>query len=107
GAHPHGRGHEKQLPAASGHGQETAGAHKKGGQRSVGSGEGSSHGAKSSHPTRPAHPPHPAKPSPPSFAADKAPPVEGSASPAGSKGGGATQGDLSAEEPGAQRETGR
>jgi len=106
GAHLHGRGHEKQLPAASGHGQETAAAHKKGGQRSVGSSEGS-HGAKSNHPDHPAHPPHPAKPSPPSSATDKAPPVEeGSVSPAGSKGEGARQGDLSAEEPGAGRETG-
>jgi len=102
GAHPHGRGHEKQLPALSGHGQETAAAHKKGGQRSGGNSEGS-HGAKSSHP---AHPPHPAKPSPPSSAADKAPPVEGGASPAGSTGEGATQGDLGAEEAASQRGNG-
>lgn len=99
----HGRGHEKQLPVASGHGQETAAAHKKSGQRSVGSSKGSSHGAKSSHP---AHPTHPAKPSPPSSAAaDKAPPVENGASPPASAGEGATQGGLNAEKSAAQRGT--
>jgi RNA polymerase sigma factor (sigma-70 family) len=105
GAHPHGRGHEKQLPIASGHGQETAAAHKKAGQRSAGS-SGGSHRAKSSHPAHPAHPVHPVKPSPPSSAADKAPPVEGAPSPGGSAGEGAKQGDLSAEKAAAQRETG-
>jgi RNA polymerase sigma factor (sigma-70 family) len=102
-AHSHGRGHEKQLPTTSGHGQETAAAHKKAGQRSVGSSRGSSHGAQSRHPT---HPAHPAKPSPPSSAADKTHPVEGAASPAGSAGKGALQGGRGAEGAASQRGNG-
>jgi RNA polymerase sigma factor (sigma-70 family) len=105
-AHSHGRGHEKQLPAASRHGQETAAAHKGAGQGSAADSAGSAHGAKSSHPAHQAHPPHPAKPSPPTSAADKVPPVEGGTSPSGPKREGATQGDHSAEEAGGKRETG-
>jgi RNA polymerase sigma factor (sigma-70 family) len=55
-AHPHGRGHEKQLPSASAHGQQTAATHKS-----------ASHGsAGTSHPAHPAKP-SPAKPSHPLF----------------------------------------
>jgi len=103
-AHSHGRGHEKQLPAASGRGQETAAAHKKGGHKSVANGEGSSRGAKSSHP---AHPSHQANPPHSSSAAAVAPPVGGGASSDGAKGGGSTQGDLSAEKAAAQKEAGK
>lgn len=53
-AHPHGRGHAKELPPASAHGQETAAAHKA---------INAERHAKSP-PTHPAHPTHPAKPSP-------------------------------------------
>jgi RNA polymerase sigma factor (sigma-70 family) len=55
GVHAHGRGHEKQLPAASAHGQQTAAAHKAAGHRG-----GHSHGHKAA-----SHPPHPAKPAQP------------------------------------------
>jgi RNA polymerase sigma factor (sigma-70 family) len=68
-AHLHGKGHEKQLPSASAHGQQAAAAH-----------GGASHGpsAATSHPSHPAKPPHPAKPSHPAHpatpSAEKAPP---------------------------------
>jgi len=58
GSHPHGRGHEKQHPAASAHGQQTAATHKAGGR-------GSSAGS-TGHSAHPAHPPKPAHPSTPS-----------------------------------------
>jgi RNA polymerase sigma factor (sigma-70 family) len=51
--HPHGRGHEKQHPSASAHGQQTAGAHKTAGQ---GSAATQGHPA---HPSKPSHPEHP------------------------------------------------
>jgi RNA polymerase sigma factor (sigma-70 family) len=53
--HPHGKGHEKQLPAAAAHGQETAAAHKNPGH---GAGGKEHHGqaAKPAHPEHPAHP---------------------------------------------------
>lgn len=105
-AHPHGKGHEKQLPAASEHGQETAAAHKNGGQGSVNGSEGSSHGAKSSHPAHPSHQAHPAHPSHPSASAEKVPPIKGAPSP-GSTGEGAPQGDREAEEVGAPPEAGK
>lgn len=100
GTHSHGKGHEKQLPAASGHGQETAAAHKKGGQKPVAGSEGSSRGAKSAHP---AHPSRQVNSPHPSSDAGKAPPAEGAASPAGSAGEGARQGELGAEEAGARQ----
>ena len=50
--HPHGKGHEKQLPAAAAHGQQVAAAHK-----------GNSHAAGSEeHPSHPVHPEHPSHP---------------------------------------------
>ena len=49
-AHPHGKGHEKHLPSASAHGQQTAAGHKA-------ANHGSSAGTQS-------HPEHPSKPSP-------------------------------------------
>jgi RNA polymerase sigma factor (sigma-70 family) len=53
-SHPHGKGHEKQHPSASAHGQQTAATHK-----------AASHGsaAPKSHPEHPAKPSHPAHPS--------------------------------------------
>jgi RNA polymerase sigma factor (sigma-70 family) len=104
GDHSHGKGHEKQLPAASEHGQATAAGHKKGSQKSVAGSDGSSHGARPSHA---AHPSHQANSPQPNAAAHNAPPVEGGASPAGAEGDDATQGELSAEEAGAQKETGK
>jgi RNA polymerase sigma factor (sigma-70 family) len=55
--HPHGKGHEKQLPSAAAHGQQTAASHKT-----------ANHGAAGSqghpeHPPKPAHPAHPSNPS--------------------------------------------
>ncbi len=54
--HAHGRGHEKQLPAAAAHGQEVAASHKNSGH---GAGGEEHHGQAS----KPAHPEHPAHPS--------------------------------------------
>jgi len=62
GAHPHGRGHEKQHPEAASHGQETAAGHKAGGKgvgqgRGGGADKGKSNGkAKSPGSTRPSKP---------------------------------------------------
>jgi RNA polymerase sigma factor (sigma-70 family) len=52
--HPHGKGHEKQLPAAAAHGQETAAAHKN--AEHGASGEPSGQAAKPDHPAHPEHP---------------------------------------------------
>jgi RNA polymerase sigma factor (sigma-70 family) len=60
-AHPHGRGHEKQLPSASAHGQQTAASHKTASHGSTGA---KRHGSPS-HPPHPVKPPHPAQPSSP------------------------------------------
>jgi RNA polymerase sigma factor (sigma-70 family) len=49
GAHPHGRGHEKQHPGASSHGQETAASHKNA-EHGGGKGPGERHPAKPTHP---------------------------------------------------------
>lgn len=53
--HPHGKGHEKQLPAAAAHGQETAAAHK---DASHGA-SAEEHGKPTAKPTHPEHPAHP------------------------------------------------
>ena len=68
--HPSGKGHEKQLPAASAHGQETAAAHKAGG-RGASQAKG--------HPAHPEHPSHPSKPPTPATekAAPSTPPASG------------------------------
>lgn len=73
-AHPHGRGHEKQYPDSSTHGQQTAAIHKAPGHGSAGT---RSHPV---HPSKPSHPAHPSNPSaengppspPPSEAAHEA-----------------------------------
>jgi RNA polymerase sigma factor (sigma-70 family) len=54
--HAQGRDHEKQLPSAAAHGQQTAATHKS-----------TNHGSSEakSHPAHPSKPPHPAKPSKP------------------------------------------
>ena len=54
--HPHGKGHERQLPSASAHGQQTAASHKTANHGTAGT---QSHPA---HPPKPAHPAHPSKP---------------------------------------------
>jgi RNA polymerase sigma factor (sigma-70 family) len=86
-SHANGKGHEKQHPSASAHGQQTAAAHKAG-----------SHGhAPKAHPTHPAKPPrpvHPSNPSPEKGASSPPPPVQKPASEAqpqgsaGNSGGG-------------------
>ena len=60
----HGKDHEKQLPSASAHGQETAAGHKAGGQGTDGEG----------HPTHPATPSHPTHASEPGAEEEPAPP---------------------------------
>jgi RNA polymerase sigma factor (sigma-70 family) len=61
-AHPHGKGHEKQLPSASAHGQQAAAGHKAANHGTAGT---------QSHPAHPSKPAHPAQPSNPS--AEKGP----------------------------------
>ncbi len=79
-SHPRGKGHAKQLPSASAHGQQTAAAHKAAGK---GSGAGKVKPAKPPHPAKPAAPAKPPNPSsekgasPPHSAATGAPPQEG------------------------------
>jgi RNA polymerase sigma factor (sigma-70 family) len=70
--HPHGRGHEKQLPSASAHGQQTAATHK-----------AAAHGSGKSHPPKPAHPstPSPGRTAPPSHPDSGAPPPQGHPAP--------------------------
>lgn len=53
-SHPHGRGHAKELPAASAHGQQTAASHKAANHGSAGT---------KSHPVHPSKPSHTSKPS--------------------------------------------
>jgi RNA polymerase sigma factor (sigma-70 family) len=103
--HSHGEGHEKQLPVASAHGQETAAAHKHS-QKSVGNSDSPSPGSKPAHPAPPPRPPHPTNPPHPSSAPEKSPPVEGAASPADSQREDATQGDHGAEEAAVQEQAG-
>jgi RNA polymerase sigma factor (sigma-70 family) len=87
GAPPRGKGHEKQLPAAAAHGQQTAATHK---NSSPGSSGAKGHPAKPSHPATPAHPAkptHPAHPSTPSAGkAPAAPPPATAAPPPKSQG---------------------
>jgi len=56
-AHPHGRGHEKQHPSSSAHGQQTAATHKAPVHASAGTQD------HPTHPPKPSHPPHPSNPS--------------------------------------------
>ena len=81
--HPHGKGHEKQLPSASAHGQQTAASHKAANHGSAGT---QSHPA---HPSEPTHPAHPSNPSaengpssPPSSAVAPEPQAHGNAAAA-------------------------
>lgn len=97
--HPHGKGHEKQHPAAAAHGQETAAAHK---DTNQGTGGGREHPA---HSSKPSHPAHPSKPS--SGKKEKAPPESSAPAPeAASDGNSAMQG-TGAEEVPAQAEAGK
>ena len=100
-AHPHGKGHEKQLPAAAAHGQQTAAAHKNAGH---GAG-GEEHSSQASHPAHPAHSAHPAHPS---AGSEKTPPGkekarhEGGAAEVEPTEGSATSGAVAGEAPGQQ-----
>jgi hypothetical protein len=67
--HPHGRGHEKQHPSASTHGQQAAAAHKPGGRGHV----SKPHPA---HPAKPSHPAHPSNPSPEKGTPSPPPPAQ-------------------------------
>ena len=72
-SHPHGKGHEKQHPAAAAHGQQTAATHK---AVKHGSAAPKGHPA---HPAKPSHPAHPSTHSPEGVAAPPpipAPPAE-------------------------------
>jgi RNA polymerase sigma factor (sigma-70 family) len=67
-SHPHGKGHEKQLPSASAHGQQTAATHKTANHGSAGTQSHPAHPIEPSHPTRQSSNPGAEKgsPSPPS-----------------------------------------
>jgi hypothetical protein len=78
-SHPHGRGHEKQHPSASAHGQQTAAAHKAGGR-------GHAPKAPPAHPAKPPHPVHPSNPSPKKGTSSSPPPVQKPAPEAESQG---------------------
>jgi RNA polymerase sigma factor (sigma-70 family) len=75
-AHPHGKGHEKQLPAAAAHGQQTAAQHKAANPGSA---------AAKGQPAHPPKPPHPVPPQAPG--AERGPP----ATPPGAAAPGAAQ----------------
>jgi RNA polymerase sigma factor (sigma-70 family) len=53
---PHGRGHEKQHPTTSSHGQQTAATHKAGGAGFAGPAKQTAHPVKPSHPAQPSNP---------------------------------------------------
>jgi RNA polymerase sigma factor (sigma-70 family) len=59
--HPHGKGHEKQHPAASAYGQQTAATHKSSSHGAAGAKSHPAHPAKPAH-VKPAHPEHPQTP---------------------------------------------
>jgi RNA polymerase sigma factor (sigma-70 family) len=84
-SHPHGKGHEKQHPSASTHGQQTAASHKAGGHGHA----PKAHPARPTHPAKPAHPAHPSNPSPEKETQSPPPPVQkpaAEAEPQGSAG---------------------
>jgi RNA polymerase sigma factor (sigma-70 family) len=97
-AHPHAKGHEKQLPGASGHGQQTAASHKT-----------ANHGTAGTH-SHPGHPPKPSHPAHPSnLSAEKgpsSPPSSAIAPETHAHGNAATQA-AGAEGASPERETGK
>jgi RNA polymerase sigma factor (sigma-70 family) len=98
--HPHGKGHEKQLPSASAHGQQTAASHKA-------ANHGSSAGTQS-HPAHPSKPAHPAQPSNPSAekGSSSSPPASPAAPETRAQGNAVTQA-AGAEEASLEHETGK
>jgi hypothetical protein len=97
-AHPHGKGHEKQLPSASAHGQQTAATHK-----------AADHGPAGTrrHPAHPAKPSHPAHPSKPSAGKGSSSPPSGPAAPEAHSHGNPSTQAADAEEASPERETGK
>jgi RNA polymerase sigma factor (sigma-70 family) len=97
-AHPHGKGHEKQLPSAAAHGQQTAASHKTANHGAAGA---HSH---PKHPPKPAHPAHPSNPS-----AEKGPssPPSSPAAPESHPHGNAATPAAGAEEAPLEDETGK
>jgi len=69
-AHPHGKGHEKQLPAPA-HGQQSAAAHKE-----VSHGAAGKSSSRSEHPAHPVHPTHPSSGGEKPPAGEEVPPPE-------------------------------
>jgi RNA polymerase sigma factor (sigma-70 family) len=96
--HPHGKGHEKQLPSASAHGQQTAASHKAANHGSAGA---QSHPA---HPPKPSHPAHPSNPS--AEKGPSSPPSNAVAPEPHGQGNAATQA-AGAEAASPERETGK
>ena len=97
-AHPHGKGHEKQLPSASAHGQQTAATHKAADHGSAGT---------QSHPAHPAKPPHPAHPSKPSGEKGTSSSPSSVAAPEAHSHGSAATRAAGAEEASPEHETGK
>jgi RNA polymerase sigma factor (sigma-70 family) len=98
--HPHGKGHEKQLPAAAANGRQVAAAHK-GNSHAAGSEEHPSHPA---HPEHPSHPAHPEHPSHPDTGQEKTPPGQEAVPPgkeraANEGGGGASEAEPTEAKP--------
>jgi RNA polymerase sigma factor (sigma-70 family) len=95
-SHPHGKGHEKQHPSASEHGQETAASHKaeNHGQETSESHKAESHGAGSeSHPAHPAHPVTPSHPAPSPGAEEESTPAPASPATPEANGNGNSKGN--------------
>ena len=97
-AHSHGKGHEKQLPSASAHGQETAASHKS-----------ASHEPAGTHakPVHPPQPPHPAPPSNPGAEKGSASPPSSPAAPQTHAHGNAATQAADAEEASPESEPGK
>lgn len=97
-AHPHGKGHEKQLPNASAHGQQTAASHKTANHGSAGT---------QSHPAHPSKPSHPAQPPNPSAEKGSPSPPPSVAAPETHAHGNAATQAAGAEEASPEHETGK
>jgi RNA polymerase sigma factor (sigma-70 family) len=97
-AHPHGKRHERQLPSASAHGQQTAASHKTANHGTAGT---QRHPA---HPSKPTHPVHPSNPS--AEKGPSSPPSSAVAPETHAHGNVATQA-AGAEETSPDRETGK
>jgi RNA polymerase sigma factor (sigma-70 family) len=98
-SHPHGKGHEKQFPSASAHGQQTAATHKTANHGSAGTQSHPAHPIKPSHPTR--------QSSNPGAEKGASPPPSGVGTPEANSYGNAAPQAGGAEEASLEHETGK